>query len=487
MKNNKRIKSLIATVLVLIICFSFNANAEEKEQFKSVDVDEKQFLATNVSYSSAFEQALVSAIANFESKIDVSKYNIKSSKIGLILYDISNKYPEYFYYDMGETYYSVTSFNTIETLLINYYYSKTECQNMVAQVERAIKKPLSQMKKLNSDEEKFLFAHDYIATHNSYDEDGLSGNVNLVDDNSFTAYGCLVLNKSVCQGMSDAFILLCKKAGLTAYFVSSDPLCHAWNLVKIGDEYYHLDITWDSNSSEAGFNFLDLNGFVSHSYFLKSDDEFINLEHSNSGRVDWDATFQANDSEKYNNYYWKNVNSCIFPIGDYLYYVKDGELIKQHRENGNKQTVYTVPSGNDNWYSDYALLAYDYNTNYLFINEYDGIYAFDTKTNDVFKVFENNENDLILGIAFYGDELKYDVSNGVKKPVTKTAKIVFPQEKIVLGDINNSGEFDLSDILDLKLALADSFEGLNKYFADMNADGEINTIDLLLMRKQYVE
>lgn len=485
MKNKKRIKSLIAVFLVFVICFSINVNAQEKEEFQAVDVDENQFLATYVSYPADFEKDFISAIKNYKSEINVSKYRIYGSNISAVLYEICNKYPEYFYYDLSGTSYS-TFMNRVAVIRLEYYYSESKCKDMIAQLERAVKTPLEQVEKLNNDEEKFLFIHDYIATHNTYDEDGLSGNVDLVDDISFTAYGCLVLNKSVCQGMSDAFILLCKRAELLSYFVSSEPLCHAWNMVKIDDKYYHLDITWDDNATNSGYDFIELNGYVSHKYFFKSDDQFIESGHSKSGRIDWDTENKANDSESYNNFYWENVDSCIFYIGAYSYYIKDGKLIKRDRYSGSIETAYVIPN-KSGWDYSYSKLAYDYTTNYLFINEYDGIYAYNADSGDVFKVFNNSENGLILGIAFFGDELKYDVVKNNSVVATKTASIVFPTSEKILGDINDSGEFDINDILDLKQALAGSFEGLNKYNADMNADGEINTADLLLMRKQYVE
>ncbi|MBQ7129335.1 MAG: hypothetical protein IJO19_05050, partial [Clostridia bacterium] len=143
--KNKKIKSLIATLLVFVVCFSFNVAAAEKDEFESVDIDDKQFLAVRVSYSSIFEQYLVDAVKNYKSEIDVSKFSINADNLPDILYDISNKYPEYFYFDLGNTYYSISTQNTVIRLKLSYYYSKNKSRNMQAEVERAIKKPLSQI------------------------------------------------------------------------------------------------------------------------------------------------------------------------------------------------------------------------------------------------------------------------------------------------------------------------------------------------------
>lgn len=58
--------------------------------------------------------------------------------------------------------------------------------------------------------------------------------------------------------------LLLKQAGIEAMIIvgptKPDGVGHAWNLVKIGKSYYHLDATWDEGKSEDKWY-----------YFLKSD------------------------------------------------------------------------------------------------------------------------------------------------------------------------------------------------------------------------
>ncbi len=59
---------------------------------------------------------------------------------------------------------------------------------------------------------------------------------------SFTAYGSLVKHKAVCSGMALAYQLLCEKAGLYCSYITSTKLNHAWNMIKIGNHYYHIDM-----------------------------------------------------------------------------------------------------------------------------------------------------------------------------------------------------------------------------------------------------
>lgn len=63
----------------------------------------------------------------------------------------------------------------------------------------------------------------------------------------FGYYG-LMSGSGVCGDYAEAFALLANHAGLEAYECDSDT--HAWNIVKIGDKYYHCDALWDDGAEE---------------------------------------------------------------------------------------------------------------------------------------------------------------------------------------------------------------------------------------------
>ncbi|MCL1983408.1 MAG: S-layer homology domain-containing protein [Clostridiales bacterium] len=74
----------------------------------------------------------------------------------------------------------------------------------------------------------------------------------------------LILGTAVCAGYSDAFKFLLDGLGIECIFiygqVPSQGGQHAWNLVKLGGSYYHVDNTWDDQES-----------YISYFYFLDSD------------------------------------------------------------------------------------------------------------------------------------------------------------------------------------------------------------------------
>ncbi len=57
--------------------------------------------------------------------------------------------------------------------------------------------------------------------------------------------------------------ILTKAAGIESYLVVKSGV-HAWNIIKLGDHYFHVDATWDDNEGYGNF---------SYDYFLLSDSE----------------------------------------------------------------------------------------------------------------------------------------------------------------------------------------------------------------------
>ena len=90
-------------------------------------------------------------------------------------------------------------------------------------------------------------------------------------DLKYTAYGALVQKGALCQGFSSAFYRLCLASRVDTRMVTSSKMSHAWNIVKLGSRYYHLDATWDSNYSAANYR-----------YFLKGSETWLS-KHKTGG------------------------------------------------------------------------------------------------------------------------------------------------------------------------------------------------------------
>ena len=119
------------------------------------------------------------------------------------------------------------------------------------------------------DKEKAL--HDYIVNNTRYDYQNYLNDT--IPDESFEEYGCLVLGVAVCEGYAEAMKLLCDLSGLECILVMGKTINnytdegHAWNIVKIDGEYYHVDVTNNDPVTPDNSNIL------TYQYFNLSDSE----------------------------------------------------------------------------------------------------------------------------------------------------------------------------------------------------------------------
>lgn len=156
-----------------------------------------------------------------------------------------------------------------------------------------------------SEYEKVHAIYDYIIYNVRYDHDCanaedkyVSGNLSLNEKMKYYGYYLegIFLDKfykkdmhAVCDGKSKAFVLMCGIEGIAAVRISGKASSdgknfggHAWNKVLLdlngtGDkEWYFVDTTW----GDVGDNSKE---FLSHAYFLLSDDEVKNTHVENPG------------------------------------------------------------------------------------------------------------------------------------------------------------------------------------------------------------
>ena len=104
----------------------------------------------------------------------------------------------------------------------------------------------------------YAAVYDYVAGHVRYDRAGLATHSDSDPDNDdfyiFTAFGALRNGKAVCQGYAMLYYALCRNADLPVRIITSTT--HAWNIVRLREIWYCLDVTWDSESGNGREWFL---------------------------------------------------------------------------------------------------------------------------------------------------------------------------------------------------------------------------------------
>ncbi|MCL2741159.1 MAG: hypothetical protein FWE70_03495, partial [Oscillospiraceae bacterium] len=102
--------------------------------------------------------------------------------------------------------------------------------------------------------EKELALHDWIIWRAEYDEEANSNAPDAAPDpNNDNPYGLMVKGKAICTGYTLTFQLLMDMVGIECLTVRgfSGSLDHAWNMVRIGGEWYCVDVTWNDPSDVA--------------------------------------------------------------------------------------------------------------------------------------------------------------------------------------------------------------------------------------------
>lgn len=139
--------------------------------------------------------------------------------------------------------------------------------------------------------EKVKALHDWVCNKVDYDYDNIGAKKNHIDASIF------LYDKSVCEGYSRGYALLLQAAGIEAYYVASGT--HAWNVVKVGNLYFHVDTTWDDQGEKP----------IRYTYFLISDSE---MKAFGGDHASWSL---RKPSSLYN-YVQTTLPQCTYKMGD---------------------------------------------------------------------------------------------------------------------------------------------------------------------------
>ena len=165
----------------------------------------------------------------------------------------------------------VHPFNSFNTINISYdeygeiivqidkVYTEEEIEELNTLVEEIIN---DNIKTSMTTKEKVETIHNYIINNGSYATDKIREENNNKEYNK--ANDILIDKYGICSAYTDAMALFLYKFDLDNYKIATDS--HIWNLVKVGNEWLHLDLTWDDPITENGEDKLEI-------YFLLIDND----------------------------------------------------------------------------------------------------------------------------------------------------------------------------------------------------------------------
>lgn len=145
-------------------------------------------------------------------------------------------------------------------LTYNYRFTADEVSRMNLAAENAAEKIMEGITPGMDDYEKLKYFHDYIV---------LNCEPSTEDPYTDTIYGALVRGKALCEGYAKAFSYLCNLAGIENIIVTGGTnVPHMWNMVKLGGNWYHVDVTWDDADDKLHEDYPDI---ILYQYFMITD------------------------------------------------------------------------------------------------------------------------------------------------------------------------------------------------------------------------
>lgn len=288
--------------------FDYSVDEDDFEEAESeIDINnwESDGTGTNTTFSSA-EEAMASAFDKYETIVEFptgedAAYRVAKADVEALVNGFLNTHPQYFYIDKI-SYVSASGY--VRRLIITYTDNPENLQVMRGKYELALQEAFREVDaSVMSPEDICVVLHDYLVNHITYnDDESLTYR--------YTAYGAIVEGQAVCQGYALAYQELLKMAGISAITVGSDSMRHAWNMVKLDDLYYHVDVTWDDTAT--------MPGQVRHKNVLLSRNAIEANGHT--GYAVSDAIYNGTGTT-YDQYYWINVQSAIYYYNQALYYL----------------------------------------------------------------------------------------------------------------------------------------------------------------------
>lgn len=224
-----------------------------------IDSEQLQEPAGAVTTAQEMASAVLYYLSRYEQHFTIEFKGNTSQLDSLIqeAYNIIEKEAPYIYGHLSDRNIEYTYTSRRATLQFNQnYLTNYEQERLVNGKVQAILQTIDVS--TMSDVDKVKFVNDYIVQHTVYSEQ--------TSASPHSAYAVLYEGKGVCQGYALLAYKMLDELNVENLYVTGEVPDggHAWNLVKLEGNWYHLDTTWNDPLPDRG------NG-VRYDYFLVSD------------------------------------------------------------------------------------------------------------------------------------------------------------------------------------------------------------------------
>lgn len=266
-------------------------------------------------YNSLDEEAqkvyrqLAAGIENFQEEIPVD--STSQEQLEKVMRVLIADHPEYFWTDGTSSYtYQELPGGRAWNMEVRpeYQVGSQEAQTLKAQIEAKADQWIQGAPEGDA-YEKIKYVYETLIDQVEYQENSPQNqNIRSV----------FLEGKTVCMGYSKAAQYLLKRMGIfctlvTGTVTGEKPSSHAWNLVRIGEQYYYMDVTW---GNPGYLNPVEDDAYISYSY-LCCNEETLAPTHVPDDTIplpscqDDSYNYYKNKGRWYDSFDWNQIYQVI--------------------------------------------------------------------------------------------------------------------------------------------------------------------------------
>lgn len=385
-----------------------------------------EYRQTIASYDEIYSRVADAVDMGAES-LNLYGYRITVEDFMRIYSDLFANAPEFFFLAPRVAYHTADGLFSDIVVDVTFQYTMTRDEREAASAfyEKEVARIVSSVPGELSDAEKALYVHDLLISAYAYDE----------TESIYDTYTFLKTRTGVCQAYSLLYMRVMREVGVECAVVTSSDMRHAWNIVKIGGRWYHVDLVYDDPRP-------DRVGRILHDYFLLSDDEIRAKDH-----VGWSSTVKC-PSPWQKDPLWRGVVSRMLWIGGRWYFIRNSErqVCSALIDGSDLRTLYAFE---DRWMVGDSTTRYWVGTysglsewgGILYVNTADEIVTIDPKTGAASVYLREEEEGDIYGSVIVKDTLDYMTAATPNLDGTQHVHSV-----VVTGQVRSPGAIPFDDV-----------------------------------------
>ena len=208
-----------------------------------------------VNASTNLEEDIIEAVRDNKVELSISEYQVTPEEALRVYFNLHTSNPDLAYADNNAK--CIYKDGRALKLCMAYKIAPTEIEREKEAVNGEIERICSLCSGELADIDKVKIVYRHLIHSTVYSSNGEYA----------TPYELLINKRGTCLSYAYSFKLIMDKLGIPSEIVSSRSMRHAWNIVKLGDSWYHIDLAYSNIDSNQLKEAVYANALKSDTYF----------------------------------------------------------------------------------------------------------------------------------------------------------------------------------------------------------------------------